>query len=40
MRHFNAAGMINQQEYNKMPPLHRWDFDEIMTLMGRMKAHV
>lgn len=37
---FNTAGPVNQPEHYKVDPLHRWDLDEVLTLIAQRKYFI
>jgi hypothetical protein len=37
MRFFNTEGPVRPQDHYCLPPLHRWDLDEVLTLIERKK---
>ena len=40
MKFFNTAGPVNQPEHYKVDPLHRWDLEEILTLIAQKKYFI
>ncbi len=40
MRYFNTTGPVNCEEHYCLPPLERFDLDEILTLIGQKKYFV
>lgn len=40
MKFFNTAGPVNQPEHYKIDPLHRWDLDEVLTLIAQRKYFI
>ena len=37
---FNTAGPVNQPEHYKIDPLHRWNLDDILTLIDQRKYFI
>lgn len=37
MRFFNTEGPVQSDRHYCLPPLHRWDLDEVLTLIDRQK---
>ncbi len=37
---FNTAGPVNQPEHYKIDPLHRWNLDEVLTLISQKKYFI
>ncbi len=40
MKYFNTAGPVNQPEHYKLPPLSRWDQEELLSLIKQKKYFV
>ncbi len=40
MKYFNTAGPVNRPNHYKVDPLHRWNLDEILTLIRQEKYFI